>query len=106
MFKLNIECTKDFDELHIIFSDGTSTFVSNKNEDDSTPSLTPKKSQVPRPTPSRNTHQPIREQSRNEVLLDTEADWGGVPQDIVKKPVIEKRDRPVKVAEELQNLDI
>lgn len=32
MFKLNIECSKDIDELHINFSDGTSAVVENNSD--------------------------------------------------------------------------
>lgn len=99
MFKLNIECTKDFDELHIIFSDGTNTVVTNgrkeinNNVKETVQNKKPQAKSLQRNKPS-------------EDLLDTDAEWGGVSQEVVQKPSIDDRQRPVKVAEELQNLDI
>lgn len=83
MFTLNIECSKDFDELHIKFSDGTSTVTTKNN--------TPRK-----PTK-------VEKESSN---LDTEASFDVSLSSIVKKPIIEDREREVKIASELQDLDI
>lgn len=50
MFKLNIECSKDIDELHINFSDGTSAVVDSKPTNQETPKRKPKKSfEEPKP---------------------------------------------------------
>ena len=95
MFKLNIESTKDINELHITFSDGSSVVstVSNNNLVSS---------------PRVPVHEKPRDkpQKTQEQFLDTDADFGGVSQDVVKLPEINRTDRPVKVASELQNLDI
>ena len=85
MFKLLIECTKDIDEIHINFSDNTS-FVKTKEPKE------PKE---------------VKQRKRSEQLLDTEEYTNNNIQDaIIEKPVIEDKERPVKVADELQNLDI
>jgi hypothetical protein len=97
MFKLNIECTKDIDELHINFADGTSCIASGKSDKTpdkpTTKKSTTEKSSKPKPTKSKDD------------LLDLDTDFGGVSQDIVKPPEIKSHDREVKVAEELQNFD-
>jgi hypothetical protein len=88
MFRLNIECTKDIDRLVIDFTDGTSSVVESK----------PKPQKVNQPKAS--TPKVPREQ-----LLDVDADYSSIQQEVVEKPVIESKQRPVKVAEELQNFD-
>ena len=91
MFKLNIESSRDIDELHINFSDGTSTII-------------PKKRQV-----SKSVDSEVKEKSnpgRKDQVLDTSVDYGPVSQEIVSLPEIETSDRSVSVAPELQNLDI
>lgn len=86
MFKLLIECSKDIDEIHINFSDNTS-FVKTKDYKEH------KESKVVK--------------QRNEQFLDTaEYSNNKIQNTIVEKPVIEEMERPVKVADELQNLDI
>jgi len=117
MFTLKIECSKDFDELHIKFSDGTSVVTTGPEKE--TARAEPKKESKPKPKKRKyepepdfdemDDYTPTPKQSRKspgEQLLDTDADWGGISDEVVKKPVIETRDRPVKVADELQNLDI
>lgn len=98
MFKLNIECTKDIDEIHINFSDGSSSVttkpVSNGSKE------------------SNDTEQP-REQiekkrspgSHKDQILDLDADFGGVSQEVIQPPQINLEEREVKVAQELQNFD-
>lgn len=103
MFKLSIECSKDISELHINFTDGTSAVVEN------TPSKTPetpeKNSTIPNalkknaPKVSRTT-KPFTPIDMSE-MTETQ-----VNQDKVKLPDIQPISRPVKVADELQNLDI
>lgn len=99
MFKLNIECTRDFDELHIVFSDGSTTVVTNKHKDNQQDNISKKERKKDNSPELKHKHQ-------KDDLLDTDTEWGGVSHDIVQKPVITERDRPVNVAEELQNLDI
>jgi hypothetical protein len=97
MFKLNIECTKDINELHINFADGTSVISSSKHNDMASTPRVPRESKPKESTP--------RPTGRREELLDLDADFGGVSQDVVKPPDIQMQQRPVKVATELQNLD-
>lgn len=108
MFTLNIECSKDFDELHIKFSDGTSV-VTTGPEKNSDCVESKRESKHEQDVDEMNDYTPSPMSSRRmpgEQLLDTDAAWGGISDAVVQKPVIESRDRPVKVAEELQNLDI
>lgn len=91
-FKLVIECSKDIDKLKIDFSDGSSC-VSTK------PVKSTKEEVEPRVTMST----PV---SRNDAFIDLDADFGGVSQEVVQKPDVTRAERPVKVAEELQNLNI
>jgi hypothetical protein len=103
MFKLNIECTKDINELHITFADGTSVVTSNSS------SAVVSAPRVPRePKPQQEKVKPERTEraDRQEKFLDTDADFGSVSQEVVQLPEINRTDRPVKVASELQNLDI
>ena len=79
MFKLSIECTKDIDSINIIFSDGKAAAVTSGPDpvDPLDPLLTPR--------PKRSV----------------------VPKSVVQKPPVpETDDRGVKVADNLQNLDI
>lgn len=97
MFKLSIECTKDISELHINFTDGTSAIVEQpeKNPSKSIPKA------LKRNTPERpiNPLKPLSEFEDTSTISD-------IQQSKVKLPDIEARSRPVKVAEELQNLDL
>lgn len=87
-FRLLIECTKDISELHINFSDGTSIVKEAKSE---------KKISEKNDKPKKN----------NSQYLDTESeDSSSYKSEIIEKPVISDKDRPIKVATELQNLDI
>lgn len=98
-FRLLIECTKDIDELSINFSDGTSTIVGG---DDNSPKKHAKK------TPPKKIKEQQKVESsahKKEEYLDLDADFGGVSQDVVQKPVIDDKERPVKIADELQNMD-
>ncbi len=100
MFKLNIECTKDINELHITFADGSCVVSSNSNN------AIPSQTRVPRePKPQKEQEVNERQKGREE-FLDLDADFGHVSQDVVKPPDIQRADRPIKVASELQNLDI
>lgn len=78
MFKLSIECTKDIDSLSIVFSDGKVASVTSSEPEsyDRDPILKP-------------------------------ANRTKVAKAVVPKPVVpETEDRRVKVADNLQNLDI
>lgn len=98
MFKLNIECSKDFEELHIKFKDGTS--ISTGPETDSTEEPPGTKN------PSKKSSSGPKKRKRLEEYLDTDAEFGGVSDEVVHPPKIEDRERSPNVAEELQNLDI
>lgn len=76
MFKLSIECTKDIDSVNIVFSDGKVAAVTSGPDPDS---------ELLTPRPKRSV----------------------VPKSVVQKPPVpETDDRGVKVADNLQNLDI
>lgn len=86
-FKLLIECSKDIEKLNIDFSDGTSAVSYG----------------APDPGPERT--MPTKSPSRPGDLLDTSEDYSEVSEEVVKLPDIDLSDRPVSVAEELQNFD-
>lgn len=104
MFKLLIECTKDISEIHINFTDGTSVV---KSSDPEKPEPT-KPDKKPEPKPKK----PNFSEARRELLDLDDWDSSNVPRDLnvkpsqVSKPEIANHDRQVKVATELQNLDI
>ena len=101
-FKLLIECSKDIDKLSIDFSDGTSVIQESPDK----PEIEKHQDIEPRKRSSPNPDKP-KMQNNQDSLLDLGAyDDVPVQTDVVQKPVIENRDRDVKVAEELQNLDI
>lgn len=92
MFKLLIECTKDISEISINFTDGTSVVKSSESET----------------SESKPDKKPNFSEARRELL-----DWdssntsvSNVKPSQVSKPEISDHDRQVKVATELQNLDI
>lgn len=101
-FRLLIECTKDIDKLSIDFSDGTS-MVQHTPSPESKP-------RVPR-TPKEKVSDddqidvPVSRPSRKNDFLDTDAEFGSVSQEVVPLPSIPTEVRPVKVAEELQNMN-
>ena len=98
MFELNISCSKDFNELHIVFADGTSVV--------STKPCTNEKPREKRPeTRNKNPHSTANS-NKKEEFLDLDVDFDHVSQEVIEKPVIADRPREVKVASELQNLDI
>lgn len=113
-FKLLIECSKDIDKLSIDFSDGTSVIQESpdkpdkpeieKHQDTKSPTRTSPNRK--KNTSSRNPDKP-KMQNNQDTFLDLDSyDDVPVQSDVVQKPVIEDRERDVKVAEELQNLDI
>lgn len=92
-FELHITCSKDIDKLKIDFSDGTSVVTEHDK---------PKKKSTPKKDPEKKDS--VSKTSQDYIPLDT--DFSQTKQDIVEKPVIPSQDRPIKVAEELQQLDI
>ena len=94
MFKLLIECTKDISEISINFTDGTSVVKSSEPEDT-------------KPKPETKPKKPNFSEARRELLdLDDSTNISNVKPAQVLKPEIANHDRQVKVATELQNLDI
>ena len=101
-FKLLIECSKDIDKLSIDFSDGTSVIQESPDK----PEIEKHQDTKSRTKSTPNPDKP-KMQNNQDNLLDLDAyDDVPVQSDVVQKPVIEDRNRDVKVAEELQNLDI
>jgi len=94
-FELHITCTKDIDEIHINFSDGTSVIKSKEEKNNAV-------------CDNSNLTSTISDQKNNsrETFLDTEADFDTSSKEVVKPPVIERSERPVNVAAELQDLDL
>ena len=79
MFKLSIECTKDIDSINIVFSDGKVASVASSEPESC---------------------------DRDDPILKP-ANRAKVAKAVVPKPVVpETEDRRVKVADNLQNLDI
>ena len=107
-FRLLIECTKDIDKLSIDFSDGTSMVQHTPD-----PDLKPKNSN-PRVRPDGErqgeesttpTMPTMRTTRRKDGFIDTDTEFGTISQEVVPLPTISTSDRPIKVAEELQNMD-
>ena len=96
-FKLLIECTKDISNLHIDFTDGTSSVIHNE----------PKP-----PNPTNSTKRPKEQKtekatqhSQKEEFLD--CNYGNpIVSERLELPKIDLGERGVKVADELQNLKI
>lgn len=84
MFKLVIECSKDIDEIHINFSDGTSV-IKNTNSENSE-------------------HKECSEST--EKYIPIEENISEVKHKIVKPPIIKDEHKKPKIAPELQNCDI
>lgn len=99
MFKLVIECSKDIDNLSINFSDGTSVVTESKPKE-------PKELKEPKePKPKEPKEIKKAERKPLDTYLDTEDDYE-VQQEVVQKPFIQEIERPAKVSDELQNLDL
>lgn len=96
-FRLLIECSKDIDELHINFSDGTSSVVEKQKETNE-----PK---IPKESKEKKEIKEPKERKKLDTYLDTEEDYE-IAQEVVTKPEIADLQRPAKVSDELQNLDI
>lgn len=101
MFKLLIECTKDISEISINFADGTSVVKSSEKPEPAKPDKKPETTKPKKPNFS---------EARGELLdlgdSSTSSNISNVKPSQVIKPEIANHDRQVKVATELQNLDI
>lgn len=98
MFELHITCSKNIDTLAINFSDGTSVVTESK----------PKEPEKPKETKAKEIkeHREIKETRKKlDTYLDTEDDYA-IQQEVVQKPIIQDVQRPAKVTDELQNLDL
>ena len=95
MFKLLIECSKDIDTLAINFSDGTSVVTESKL-----------KETKPKEAKEIKEHREIKETRKKlDTYLDTEDEYT-IQQEVLQKPIIQDVQRPAKVTDELQNLDL
>lgn len=114
-FRLLIECSKDIDELHINFSDGTSSVV-GKNDNDYQNVKEKKEVRENRETRNVQTYPKTKPKEDKEsrrpldTYLDTEDDvkqtnQSSSAQEKIVLPVIPDK-QSFKVADELQNLDI
>lgn len=99
-FRLLVECSKDIDELHINFSDGTSSVVEKPDK----PKQIDKSAEVQKTKISKESKEHKEPRKSLDTYLDTEEDYT-VQQEIIKKPEIAELNRPAKVSDELQNLD-
>ena len=84
-FKLLIECSKDISKLSIDFTDGTSVVTKDVQQKE---------------------HKIKHESRPQDKYLDTDTNFSSINQEVIKPPTITREDKPIKVAEELQNLDI
>ena len=105
MFELNISCTKELSTLKIDFTDGTSVVEYRDKQK-------PKKKSAPRASKkTKTTSKDIDTsenvaQNRSTGCLDLDADYSHVSSEVVSLPDVTRTDREVKIAPELQNLDI
>ncbi len=98
MFELHITCSKDIDTLAINFSDGTSVVTESKPKE-----TKPKEAKEAKEIKE---HREIKEPRKKlDTYLDTEDDYT-VQQEVLQKPIIQDVQRPAKVTDELQNLDL
>lgn len=110
-FRLLIECSKDIDELHINFSDGTSSIVSKDDNDYQKPKeLKEHREQKEKQYPKVKPKEEKEHRRPLDTYLDTEDDVtqtnrSSSAQEKIVLPVIPDK-QSFKVADELQNLDI
>ena len=101
MFELHITCSKDIDNLSINFSDGTSVVTESKpKETKEIKELKVKENKEIKEKEIKKT-----ERKSLDTYLDTEDDYQ-IQQEVIKKPFIQEIERPAKVSDELQNLDL
>jgi hypothetical protein len=114
MFKLNIECTKDISFLKINFADGTSTVIED-NPSASSLSKETKKKDTDKKEPKKEIKETKEHKDYNRKnymgddllpINDGDSNFMYKNAQNVKLPELPDIDRPVKVADELQNLDI
>lgn len=103
MFKLVIECSKDIDNLSINFSDGTSVVTESKPKCEK--ELKEPKVREDKEVKEPKTPKEPKERRKLDTYLDTEEDYD-TQQAVVQKPIIQDVQRPAKVSDELQNLDL
>ena len=99
MFKLLIECSKDIDTLSINFSDGTSVVTSKDVPIEAKPKEISKHKE----------HKEPKERKKLDTYLESYLDAEDATEickEVVKKPEISDLNRPAKVSDELQNLDL
>ena len=98
-FKLLIECTKDISNLHIDFTDGTSSVI--HNEPKPPKNIKEKEPKIEKTTQNNQSTQ----HSQKEEFLD--CNYGNpIVSERLELPKINLGERGVKVADELQNLKI
>lgn len=106
MFKLVIECSKDIDNLSINFSDGTSVITESKpNGEKELKEPKIKEAREDKEVKAPKTPKEPKERRKLDTYLDTEEDYD-TQQEVVQKPIIQDVQRPAKVSDELQNLDL
>ena len=98
MFELHITCSKDIDNLSINFSDGTSVVAESKPKEN-------KELKEPKIKEIKDKEIKKTERKSLDTYLDTEDDYE-IQQEVLQKPFIHDVQRPAKVSDELQNLDI
>lgn len=99
MFYLKIESSKDINELHINFADGTSSIVSSDND---------KKDKITAPVIKESTKQkPHQEKPRKQLneYLNTDEDYTKDEVAKIALPIIPDK-TSINIADELQNFDI
>lgn len=106
MFKLNIKCTKDISFLKINFADGTSTVLEDNPSSSEQKSLKEVKKKEPKVITEKS--QTRKNYLKDDFLPTDDGDSNFMIKNSqnVKLPELPDIDRPVKVADELQNLDI
>lgn len=104
MFKLNIECTKDISELHINFTDGTSAVVEGPKTDKT--EETKKTAPAVKPKKVKDSNgETFRRDPREDMYDYDDTVTDVISKEVVKLPEIPEKNRAVKVASELHNLD-
>ncbi len=95
MFKLHIECSKDISELHINFTDGTSSVIEKE----------PKEIKSQKPESKKDFKETKEPRKKLDEYLNTSETFE-TSTAVVQKPNIQDVDRPPKVDDNLQNFDL
>lgn len=102
MFKLNIECTKDINELHINFADGSSTVIETENKNEPCEQKLPADADDEQKSDVRSTSGvPNRTLLTDYIIEETEK-----MKTVIKPPTIPDINRPVKVSKESANINL